>query len=571
VTTAIEKFVEVGSKAQAAVNALTVPADSNSQSIELALIVPSKTNPDRAYDPKNQDDVDTMESIKVSGVVQPILIRPLKNLPAGKKYEIVAGERRWSCSIAAGRKTIPAVVRELTDIEALELQTIENDQRKDLDPIAKAAAFRRLWEAYEKSGEGKSEERMERMTARLGRKPRTVWNLLSLANLSPDGEKLLRDGSMSQSHAYEIARRTVHEQKKITEWFKEESRYNTVSVRDLKDYIRDNCDHFLDAATFPKGDAKLFPAAGACTTCPKNSAVNPNLVDPEDLKGKRGGVRAICTDGECFKVKVANNLVRIEKEAEKQHGKDMVLRVSVHHTPPKGALHNMAWKTVAEHSCKNTFAAVIVDGDDAGKQIFVCAATFCKTHWGRSASSSNGGGGRTRSDAEKKDMLQKQRNKQLDVACRIAATAALRKQVTALKLPDLQEIAVVLFARLDHRLQNPMMAAMGWKTTESMHGVKTPEAQISALKPSDLAAFIALAAVADKVLPLPDYYGHPSPLKLEAVAKRHKINLAKIRQQAAAPLQEKWKKIDAKKKAKVSPAVKRRIAQTSAAKKKKAA
>lgn len=537
------------------------PEDANSRSILLAEIIPSKTNPGRSFDPAR--DTDTMESIKVHGVTQPILIRPLKNLPGGKKYEIVAGERRYSCSIVAGRKTIPAVVRELTDVEALELQTIENDQREDLDPMAKAAAFRRLWDAYEKSGDGKAEQRMERMVERLGRKPRTVWNLLSLSNLSAQGQKLLAEGTITQSHAYEIARRPSGEQKKIVQWLTQQISYGyTVTVRALKQYISNSCDHFLDAAPFPKDDATLFPAAGPCTTCPKNSAVNPNLVDPEDMKGKNGGKRAICTDGECYKVKVANNLVRIE-EAAKKEGE--IVRVSTLYTAPKGAKSCNDWKQVKAKSCKYAVTGVVVDGDAPGELIQICFATnLCKEHWAH-------GGGRSqargvpRSDAEKKAMLQKARNKQLDVAYRVAATAALRKQITALKLPDLQEIAVVLFDRMDRRLQNPVMAAMGWKTTESMYGVKTPTAQIAALKPADLSAFIALVSVADKVLPLPDYYGHPSPLKLEDVAKRHKINLKKIHQQAAAPLQAKWKVIDAKKKAKAKPA------QTSAAKKKKAA
>lgn len=559
-TTAIEKFEATKKTAGDSLIALVAPADVNSQSIELALIVPSKTNPDRAYDPKNPEDVELMQSIKVHGVNQPVLIRLLKDVPDGKKYEVVAGERRYSASIAAGRKTIPAVVRELTDIEALELQTIENDQRKDLDPLAKAAAFRRLWEAYAKSGDGKAEERMERMTARLGRKPRTVWNLLSLSNLSAQGQKLLAEGTITQSHAYEIARRSATEQKRIVEWIAQQTSYGyTVSVLALKAHIRNTCDHFLDAAPFPKDDAKLFPAAGACASCPKNSAVNPNLVDPEDMKGKRGGVRAICTDGECFKTKVANNLVRIEKEAEKQHGKDMVLRVSVHHTPPKGALCNTAWKAVAKNSCENSFAAVVVDGDDAGKQIFVCAATFCKTHWGRA--SSGGGGGRTRSDAEKKAMLKKQRDRQLDQAYRTAATAVMVKQVKALKPADLQEVAIVLYDRLDHRLAQPVNDAMGWK----VHGYEGALPKIKALKPAELSAFIALVSIADKVLPVQDFYGHGSKMDLESFAKRHGINLKKIHDIAAAPLQEKWKKIDAKKKAK-APA-----AQTSAAKKKKAA
>lgn len=537
------------------------PEDANSRSILLAEIVPSKTNPGRAFDPER--DTDMVESIKIHGVTQPILIRPLKNLPAGKKFEIVGGERRYSCSIKAGRTTIPAVVRELTDVQALELQTIENDQREDLDPMAKAAAFRRLWDAYEKSGDGKAEQRMERMVERLGRKPRTVWNLLSLSNLSAQGQKLLAEGTITQSHAYEIARRPAGEQKKIVQWLTQQISYGyTVAVRALKQYIGNSCDHFLDAAPFPKDDATLFPAARPCTTCPKNSAVNPNLVDPEDMRGKNGGKRAICTDGECYKVKVANNLVRIE-EAAKKEGE--VVRVSMSHSAPRGAKANYEWKEVKAKSCKFAVTGLIVDGDEPGKKVPVCCMTnLCKEHWAHAGGRSQQRGV-PRSDAEKKAMLQKQRNKLLDQAYRTAATAALRKNVTALKVEDLRDVALAMAYMTDRRHRNPIFGAMGWKTSEGEWGPPIPIKQIESLKPADAAAFITLMTVASKVLPGLESYWPDTHVSLDGFAKRHKVPLEKIHKQAAAPLQEKWKAIDAKKKAKARPA------QTSAAKKKKAA
>src|SRR5207253_9935637 len=90
-----------------------------------------------------------VESIKIHGVVQPGLARPING---GGKIELVIGERRWLASQAAKRPVMPLMMRTLTDVEALELQTIENDKRKDLSPIEEAEKYQQLLEQYGKEG-----------------------------------------------------------------------------------------------------------------------------------------------------------------------------------------------------------------------------------------------------------------------------------------------------------------------------------------------------------------------------------------------------------------------------------
>jgi ParB/RepB/Spo0J family partition protein len=550
---------------------LLAPLDHNSasQNIALSKIVPSQTNPGRMFDPER--DTDIMESIRVHGVLQPILVRVSGakgcsfNQPG--KLEIVAGERRYHCAVKAGRASIPAVIRELTDVQALELQYIENDQREDLDPMAKAAALKRVWDAYKSEGMD-ARACMSRMIQRTNRKPRTVWNLLSLGNFIERGQQLLRDEKLSLSHAYEIARRARPEQNRILNWYEEQSEYDPISVRDLKEYIRDECDHFIDAAPFDKADAQLVPAAGACTACEKNTAVNPNLLDPEESGKKK--VKAVCTDGECYSGKIKANLVQIEKAAEKEHGRDQVLKLSTLHQAPKGARPVNEWKEVKGGTCKNTFAAVIVDGDETGKKIFACASpNLCKTHWGSGAGYSNSSShhrssaARPRSESEKKAMLQKQRNKKADQAYRTEATPALRKAVTDLKTEDLRDVAKQMIQMTDRRHRNPIFAAMGWKTSDSFYGPSIPVKNIEALKHADLCAFLALMTVASKVLPGLEEYWPETHVPLAPLAKRHKVDLAKIEAEATKPLRDHWKEIDARKKEKSGPA------QTSAAKKAK--
>ena len=117
------------------------PAVSAMQDIPLLHIQESKTNPRRLFDETKLTEL--AANIRQHGVLQPVLVRPLPGGDAGF-YELVAGARRYRASKLAGRETIPATVRELTDTECLELQLIENLQRADVHELDEARGYAAL-------------------------------------------------------------------------------------------------------------------------------------------------------------------------------------------------------------------------------------------------------------------------------------------------------------------------------------------------------------------------------------------------------------------------------------------
>jgi ParB family chromosome partitioning protein len=129
------------------------------------------------------------ESIKSQGVMQPILVRPLK---AGG-YEIVAGERRWRAARLAGLTTVPALVKEIPDQQALAAALIENIQREDLNPLEEAIGIQRLTQEFGLTHQAVAET--------LGRSRTAVTNLLRLLDLAPPVRELLGQGRIDMGHA----------------------------------------------------------------------------------------------------------------------------------------------------------------------------------------------------------------------------------------------------------------------------------------------------------------------------------------------------------------------------------
>lgn len=128
------------------------------------------------------------ESIKVQGVMQPIVLRQI-----GGKLQLVAGQRRWLASQRAGKATVPAIVRQLSDEQAIELTIIENLQREDLNPLDQAAAFERL--------SSKCGLTQEQIAARTGKERATVANYMRLLRLPAEVQAELRRGTLSMGHA----------------------------------------------------------------------------------------------------------------------------------------------------------------------------------------------------------------------------------------------------------------------------------------------------------------------------------------------------------------------------------
>jgi ParB family chromosome partitioning protein len=129
------------------------------------------------------------ESITANGVVQPILVRPL----ADNKFQLIAGERRWLASKKAGKETIPAIVRQVSDEQVMEITIVENLQRSDLNPIEQARAFERLGRQFGMT--------QEQMAYRTGKDRASIGNYVRLLKLPEGVQANIASGVLSFSHA----------------------------------------------------------------------------------------------------------------------------------------------------------------------------------------------------------------------------------------------------------------------------------------------------------------------------------------------------------------------------------
>ncbi len=154
--------------------------------IELDKIVPNEYQPRKVFDDDKLKEL--AASIKEQGVIQPVIVHR-----AGSGYELIAGERRWRASRLAGLKTIPALVKEATKRELLEMALIENVQREDLNPLEAAEAYKRLQDEFKLT--------QEDLARRVGKERSTVTNFLRILSLPKEVKHEIAAGSLSMGHA----------------------------------------------------------------------------------------------------------------------------------------------------------------------------------------------------------------------------------------------------------------------------------------------------------------------------------------------------------------------------------
>ncbi|WP_052218934.1 ParB/RepB/Spo0J family partition protein [Thermincola ferriacetica] len=146
-----------------------------------------------AKQPRQEFDQEKLEelaaSIRQYGIIQPVIVRRLTN----KKYELIAGERRWRAARLAGLDKIPAVIKEVSDREITELALIENIQREDLNPIEEALAYKQLMEEF-----GLTQEELSK---RVGKSRSFIANSVRLLNLPPEAQRMVQAGQLSAGHA----------------------------------------------------------------------------------------------------------------------------------------------------------------------------------------------------------------------------------------------------------------------------------------------------------------------------------------------------------------------------------
>lgn len=168
----------------------TPPTPDSSLAIDL--LSPSKFQPRRDFSEESLDDL--AASIKASGIVQPLLVRPINdNGVETGKYEIIAGERRWRAAQKARLQTIPVLIRDLSDSECMEAALVENMQREDLNPIEEATALKRLTQEFAYSNQSLAE--------RIGKSRPHISNTMRLLDLPTAVQALVAEKSLTAGHA----------------------------------------------------------------------------------------------------------------------------------------------------------------------------------------------------------------------------------------------------------------------------------------------------------------------------------------------------------------------------------
>lgn len=397
------------------------------QMIPIDLLDENPLNPRRTIDESALEEL--AQSIRVTGINQPLLVRPqhIDGL-VEERYEIVCGHRRSEAATMAGKEEVPCIVREMTDQEAAEIALVDNLQRVDVAALEEAEAFGALLALH---------GTVEAVAKRVGKDVAHVAKRLKLRALGLYQRDALHDKLITVDHALLLARLGVDEQDKALKWaldttagstvpvakvvekslalLRDDGRYRSwepESVVRLREHIEQSVGRKLSIAPWGLDDASLVPDAGACSSCPSNTKANQSLFGDLDIE------EATCADGGCFEVKRSAFVeIQLRKAGHDENAKPPVrvprlswksssVRPATHfndvHT--NGAqtstasvlkiLRHGQWVEAKKNSCPNVRTGITVDweadGDRGymgngknrkpGEALTVCIAVGCKVH-----------------------------------------------------------------------------------------------------------------------------------------------------------------------------------------------
>lgn len=283
--------------------------------LPLHLLISSPTNPRKTFDAAKLAELTA--SIQASGVHQPILVRPLpgsrmqETFDTGQPgmprptHEIVAGERRYRASVNAdGVTSIPAMIRELTNDQVLEIQLVENLQRADLSELEEAEGYELLMQHTRITADALGDK--------IGKSRSYVYSRLKLLDLCQECKQALRTGQIDASRAILLARIPDGQlQIKALTYAAEAHAGEVPSVRALQVWLRQNVMLQLDRAPFQITAPNLLPLAGSCKACPKRTGAAPDIFS--DVDGAD-----ICTDPPCYNQKCEAHLAELQHQADKR-------------------------------------------------------------------------------------------------------------------------------------------------------------------------------------------------------------------------------------------------------------
>jgi ParB family transcriptional regulator, chromosome partitioning protein len=419
------------------------------QEVPLSLLVESSTNPRQHF---QEHDLNEMaETIRKSGVLQAILVRPRE-----ERLEIVFGARRYRASLLAGKQTIPALIREMSDAEVLEAQLIENLQRRDVHPMEEAEGYKRLLLLTEPTYS------VEQIAAKVGKTPAYITTRLKLTELRDEVAAAFYQDHIGVGHALLLAKLPVDQQpsglqacfKEMYTSSDEKASRVLLPVRNLQFWIDTNILLLLKDAPFNKRDAQLVPAAGSCADCPKRTGHN-KLLFGDDL-GRQGDQ---CTDPTCYQSKVNAHV------AKSIAAKPELMQISTGFGPQKEGspvLPRNKYTAIREDTpkskddakrpefkaCKYTTEAIITDGTDIGTIHKVCANLSCPVHHPKQTAH--------RDDAKWKAEQEKQRREQAianTVGLRVLTAIGSAVPVRLMKRDLLSVVERLVFLMDDNRVE----------------------------------------------------------------------------------------------------------------------
>ena len=258
--------------------------------VEELLLDQIATNP---LNPRKHIDAEELarltESVRVHGILQPIVVRPHPKRLKRTPYQLVVGERRLRAAQACELGAIPAQLRDVDDTLCLEIMLIENGRRTDLDPVEEAETYHRLQKDFGL--------KLEEVAARVGKSTTAVFQRVKLMACNADVRKALAEGNLSVSVA-ELIGRAVHPSQQADALHRlAANRWEGApSYREAKRIVYEEFMLRLAGVPWKLDDAKLDPKAGACLVCPKRTGNQRELF--ADTKAKD-----VCLDRECFERK----------------------------------------------------------------------------------------------------------------------------------------------------------------------------------------------------------------------------------------------------------------------------
>lgn len=269
-----------------------IPDSIDTRNIPLDLIDASPTNPRKTIDEAKLAELGASMASPV-GQIHPILVRP-----AGERFEIVAGERRWRAAGIAGLATIRAEVRDIPDDVVREMQLVENAGREDVHPLEEAIALDGLVQC------GRTPEYL---ADRLGRPVRWVQRRIALLGLVDEARAWLQSGRLPITHAQQLAALAPSTQQRVLARY-----HHDRPIPSAREFARDIGyeSHAVAAAPFDTED-KTLPGRGPCAKCFHRSDAQADLFSGASSD-------ALCLDAACWNTKADATWLRVERDASKR-------------------------------------------------------------------------------------------------------------------------------------------------------------------------------------------------------------------------------------------------------------